>query len=83
MTFFFSVIGLTALITLISVLISIHRERKMWNNGICAASGKPWVRRYVDARDVEGYTDGEGNYFDFQYNCVTNSWPDIWTKKVF
>jgi hypothetical protein len=83
MVFFFSVMGLAIVVSLIGLLIAIHRERKLWNNGICAASGHPWTNKYVDARDENGYTDTFGNYADFQFNCVTNSWPDIFTTKIF
>lgn len=36
-------------------------ERKQWNKGICAASGKPWRQFCIDSQCGRGYSDGAGN----------------------
>jgi hypothetical protein len=35
-----------------------RNEKREWNNGICAESGKPWRKFDSDSQDGRGYTDG-------------------------
>jgi hypothetical protein len=35
-----------------------RNEKREWNNGICAESGKPWRKFDCDSQGGRGYTDG-------------------------
>lgn len=43
------------------------REKREWNNGICAASGKPWQHFDCDSQGGRGYKDGCGNWLWVSY----------------
>ena len=54
-----AVIGLV-----ICAVVGIRRERREWNGGVCAKSGKKWVF-WADnglVRNGRVFSDGEGNY---------------------
>lgn len=38
-----------------------HSEQRIWNGGICAKSGQPWISFGFDSEGNRGYEDGEGN----------------------
>lgn len=78
-----TILGLSFTMILVVILLVIQKQRKFWNNGICAASGRPWTQQYIDARDENSFSDGAGNQADFGFNCVTNTWPNIFTKVIF
>lgn len=42
-------------------------EKREWNGGICAASGKPWKLFDYDSHGGRGYTDGT-NYCWISYS---------------
>lgn len=43
------------------------KEKKEWNNGVCAESGKPWIL-FDETRHIgRGYTDNCGNYIWISY----------------
>jgi len=43
-----------------------RNEKREWNGGICAASGKPWKLFDHDSQGGRGYTDG-ANYCWISY----------------
>ncbi len=47
----------TCLVTVmvLGMLYARHTERVMWNDGVCAATGKPWVRFDTDSQGGRGY----------------------------
>ena len=49
------------LLVLIGSVVTRRREKKEWNNGICAESGRPWVNRDVDLQGGRLYSDMAGN----------------------
>jgi len=36
-------------------------ERRVWNGGVCSASGEPWRHFDTDSMGGRGYTDGAGH----------------------
>jgi len=61
------------MLTLIGIILTIGsiiyifdemRQRRIWNNGICAESGAPWVidEEPGNHEDIV-YTDHQGNFF--------------------
>lgn len=51
---------------------ALSSERKEWNNGICAVSGKPWKCFDIDSQGGRGYTDGAGHYCWISYDIDKN-----------
>lgn len=51
-----------SLLVVAAIIVGYRYEKRQWNNGICAASGLPWVRFDIDSQGGRGYTDGQGNY---------------------
>ena len=47
-------------------------DKKKWNNGICEASGQPWVCFDMDSQGGRGYNDGEGNIIWISYSADKN-----------
>lgn len=43
------------------VVMSVIRDRHVWNNGVCRESGLPWVPFDTDSSGATGYKDGAGN----------------------
>ena len=44
------------------------REKRQWNNGICARSGESWRFFDMASDGSRGYKDGKGNYCWVSYN---------------
>lgn len=44
------------------------REKKQWNNGICASSGESWRFFDMASDGSRGYKDSKGNYCWISYN---------------
>lgn len=44
-----------------------RNEKREWNGGICAISGKPWEKFDYDSQGGRGYTDNQGNYLWVSY----------------
>lgn len=57
---------------LLMMWCGLSSERKEWNNGICAVSGKPWKRFDTDSQGGRGYTDGAGHYCWISYDIDKN-----------
>jgi len=63
---------------MIAILVAIplmmlnqrNKEKRIWNNGICAKSGKPWKSFDQDSQGGRGYTDGK-NYCWISYKVDT------------
>ena len=51
----------------IGVIACRRREKKDWNNGVCAESGLPWLHFDTDSQGGRGYKDGQGNYIWVSY----------------
>jgi hypothetical protein len=49
------------LVAFVGGLIVRAKEKKDWNNGICAESGKSWVSRDVDSQGGRLYSDMTGH----------------------
>jgi hypothetical protein len=49
------------IVMLIGGIWQRRNEKREWNGGICAASGKPWKLFDRDSQGGRGYTDG-ANY---------------------
>lgn len=61
---------LLLVIYLIGVIIGISLEKKVWNNGICKESGKPWIYFDLCFAGDRLYTDNHDNYCSVSYNSV-------------
>jgi len=44
------------------------REKQEWNNGVCSASGEPWLLFDHDSHGGRGYKDDAGNWLWVSYN---------------
>ena len=44
-----------------------RNEKREWNGGICAISGKPWEKFDHDSQGGRGYKDNQGNYVWVSY----------------
>ena len=44
------------------------REKRLWNNGVCAVSGMPWVKRDANSQGGRLYRDMAGNHLWASYN---------------
>lgn len=51
-------IAIILIIYLLIPLWGLISERKVWNNGICAKTGKPWEYFDTDAYGTRGYKSG-------------------------
>ena len=54
----------------------IH-DLRVWNNGICEASGFRWKRFDTDSHGNRGYTDGQGHYCWISHKDVDQSYVHI------
>lgn len=48
-------------VLIVGVAWKRNSEKRAWNDGVCAASGKPWRCFDMDSQGGRGYTDGCGN----------------------
>jgi hypothetical protein len=80
MKFEFILIGLVIMALMpLNMLFSYLVEKKKWNKGICASSGKPWRLFNQDHRIGRGYTDGE-HYFWCHWDFDTKAEETIGIK---
>ena len=49
------------LLALVGMVWARSNEKKVWNDGICKKSGKPWKSFDMDSSGARGYSDGEEN----------------------
>ena len=57
-------------VMVIGGICSYRYEKRKWNGGICAATGKPWIQFDTDSQMGRMYKDGEGNYTDVSWPCI-------------
>lgn len=55
------------LVIAVGGFLARQSEKKQWNNGICAKSGRPWRRFDTSSQGCRGYTDGD-NYCWITYS---------------
>ena len=65
----FKIFAIVWFATMVGLIIwARNTEKREWNNGICAASGKPWQHFDCDSQGGRGYKDGCGNRLWVSYN---------------
>lgn len=56
---YFAVFVIVAIAVLVP--LAILKEQRLWNNGICKKSKRPWVK-FAERHGYRGYTDKANNY---------------------
>ncbi len=63
-------VGIVFLIVLLCIpILGFKGEKKLWNNGICPETGKPWERFDTDSQGGRGYVS-EGHYIWMSYPWI-------------
>jgi hypothetical protein len=68
-----TVAGVVAIVVLL-LLLDYRREKREWNGGICAATGRPWHKFDTDSHGGRGYVD-DPTWQSSDGRVIWLSWP--------
>lgn len=58
---------------LIAAKVMRKKQRKAWNNGVCASTGMQWIQFDTDSTGGRMFTDNTGHYLTLDWSTPTAS----------
>lgn len=67
------IVVMVCIILCLGIVFGRYLEKRKWNGGVCARSGRPW-KMYDAMSGDRFYRDGHGNNIIISYNVDNVTW---------